>query len=396
MIEMIDVVRDNLIDVETMRDVYGGSKLLTEYIEPFAEETTESLDYRRRNLTLVNYLRRTIRNSVNLIFRRPPEFDGAIDEVFEIKSIELYRNLTKELLLTGEVFLVTDSDKEAYQYIIARDSVINYFEEDQELVLFTSSSVEEYFDGNKIITQEVIRSWKLQDSKCIIEVYIDSELNEIIETDFNYIPIVRISADRESDIPLLDLAKQNIQWLNRRSELSRYLRISACPVPVFYGVQGKTNIVVGVDKALTFTSKDEGGFEWVEITGNATDKLQEDLREIERAMAETAVSLISKKDVAKNAVQVSAEIAEDESFLTLIANKIEEGINKSLIFYCDIMNLSPILVTVNKDYTSSILNIEQVDSLLNLYLNGVITQDQLLEMLVQGEYLPQKIINTGG
>jgi hypothetical protein len=199
--------------------------------------------------------------------------------------------------------------------------------------------------------------------------------------------VVRIAV---GEIPLLDLAKQNIQWLNRRSELSRYLRISACPVPVFYGVQGTTNIIVGVDKALTFNNKDEGGFEWVEITGSATDKLQEDLREMERAMAETAISLISKKDVAKNAVQVSAEIAEDESFLTFMANKIEEGINKSLIFYSDISNSKPILVTINKDYTSSILNIEQVDSLLNLYLNKVITQEQFLEMLVKGEYLPQK------
>jgi len=385
---------------QLMRDTFGGSETLKKYVERFVEETDDSFDYRLRNLTMKNYLRRTIKNAIGLIFRKDIQYSFASNsntfepnEIFVEQNNSTLRELTRELLLLGSSYLVTDNDaNEVYQYIVPTDSVEEYFEQNNEVLLFTYVTNIEELDDWVPVVKEYRYRWKLVNGLAIVEIEIDNELFEIKETGLNYIPVVKFSMG--ADIPLLDLAKLNIEWVNRRSELSRYLRIAACPVPTFYGIEGNTKIVVGVDKALSFTDKDTGGFEWVEMSGSSTDLLQNDLQQLESAMMDTAISLVSKRDVAKNAVQISAEIAEDESFLTTVAKVLEDGFNKSLIFYCDMLNIDQIIALVNKDFTSTIISLDEINVLLDLLNSGTINQKQLMEMLVDGEFIPQTVADT--
>ena len=403
---------------QLMRDTFGGSETLKKYVERFVEETDESFDYRLRNLTMQNYLRRTIKNAIGLIFRKDVQYNFAgnsnniePDTIFTEQNNSILRELTKELLLLGSSYLVTDNDtNEVYQYIVPTDTVEEYFEQNNEVLLFTYVTNIEELDDWVPVVREYRYRWKLKDGLAIVEIEIDNELFEIKETGLNYIPVVKFSiggntllsqsegntllSQSGSNIPLLDLAKLNIEWVNRRSELSRYLRIAACPVPTFYGVEGQTKIVVGVDKALSFTDKDTGGFEWVEMSGSSTELLQNDLRQLENAMMDTAISLVSKRDVAKNAVQISAEIAEDESFLTTVSKVLEDGFNKSLIFYCDMLNIEQIIAIVNKDFTSTIISLDEINVLIELLNSGTINQEQMMEMLVSGEFIPQSVANT--
>jgi len=378
---------------QMMRDTFGGSETLKKYIERFVEETDDSYKYRLRNLTMQNYLRRTIKNAISLIFRKEVTYTNEVNDSFIEQNNRTLLDLTKELLLLGEVYLMTDNNgEEVYQYVIPSDSVEEYFEQNNEVILFTYiTNIEELVDWVPVVNEYLYR-WKLIDGKAIVEIEINGELNEIKETNLNYIPVVRFSMSQSKvDIPLLDLAKLNIEWVNRRSELSRYLRIAACPIPTFYGIEGQTKIVVGVDKALSFADKESGGFEWVEMSGASTDLLQNDLRQLENAMMDTAISLVSKRDVAKNAVQVSAEIAEDESFLTMVARIIEDGFNKSLVYYCDMLNIEQIVALINKDFTSTIITLDEINVLLELLNAGTINQEQMMEMLVTGEFIPKVV-----
>jgi hypothetical protein len=242
----------------------------------------------------------------------------------------------------------------------------------------------EYYDvvdGYQTTTGERVRVFKPNE----VEIWEDGELKEVIPTQIPFVPVIEVGYE---DVPLLDLAKINLNWMNTRSALERYLRIAAVPIPTFYGLQGDAKITVGVDTALTFTSKEDSGFEWHEVSGAATDLLQADLRELETRMAETAVSMVSKKDVAKNATQVSMETSEDESQLATLAEKIEDSLNQ-MFQMISLIGGELNAVLINKDFTSNILSTEDTQMYLQLFLNGAISQETLLEVLVEGEVLPE-------
>lgn len=393
------------LDVSKSQDVYKGSKAAAKYLTKFVRETDDAYNDRLDQLTLVNYTKRTISSSRNMIFRKPLEIVGDVSELTERTLNAMGQELVVNVMRDGHTFIVVDQERyddsvltradeivrglEPYMYIVERDRVPNWSYNDdgsyRHITINESYSVDAGYTQTYEVQQRVFKD------DGVVEVWRDGEIYEVIETANTRVPVIKVGYE---DLPYVyDLAKLNLNHMNRRSELNRYLKIAAAPVPVLYGVQeDNVEVVIGVDDTLNFTDRQQGGFEWVEMSGSATNLLQEDLRSLENQMVETAVSLVSADKTAqiKTATQVSSEIAEDESTLANIADVVELGMNSALEILAE-MGGYQAAVHVNKDYTSNVLTAEQTAQYTNLYAQGIISLETLLETLVTGEVLPNDL-----
>ncbi len=391
-------------DILKVDNVYNGSKSSATYLQTFVNEAVESFEYRLENLTMLNYVRKSIQSTKDFIFRKPLTIEGTIDEN-EIKSLNVLAiDLTIQLLKDGFCYIVIDSERydesvqtradeisqglEPYMYVVNRLSVPNWsYNEDGS---YSHVTINEAYDVKKGYITETYEQQRVFNDDGIVEIWRDGELYETIETNLNYVPVVKVGFE---DVPyLLDLSKLSINHMNRRSELNRYLRIASTPVPVFYGVEDTgSEIVIGVDVATTFRSKDEGGFEWVELSGTSVDLLQEDLKRLEFMMSEFVISLISGEgDQNKTATQIQVEAASDESLLLNIAIIVENGMNEALALLAE-QTGKAVVVDVNKDYTTAIMTSDQVASNLTLFREGVISLDTLIDILKKGEVLEESL-----
>lgn len=396
------------LQVQKVDNVYNGSDTSEQYLERFVQEQDDAYEYRISNLTLLNFLKRTVNSSSNIINRKPLQIDGVVS----LKEEEFLNKFSKEIstkvLKDGFTFIVVDSERALegvtsradeielglapYMYSVDRKDVPNWSLNEEGLFAHCTI-LETYEESNGYIIETKEQQRVFRDNGTV-EIWRDNELFDEIETGMNFVPVVKVGV--EDNPYMLDLAKLNLNHMNRRSELNRYLRIAATPMPIFYGLESDTEVIIGVDVATHFRSKESGGFEWVEMSGQSTDLLQEDLKRLEQVMSETAVSLItSGGSQAKNSDQIQAEIAEDQSFLTSIAQHVEVGINTSLEIL-SLMGGYQALVLVNRDYASTELTPQQIESNLALYREGVISLDALIDILVEGEIVPKDVEKGAG
>jgi hypothetical protein len=206
-----------------------------------------------------------------------------------------------------------------------------------------------------------------------------------------------------SDIPpLYDIARVNIKHMNRTSAKDRYLDMAACPVPVIWGAgiddeenvtTAKPALVIGVDEAFIFTSKEEGDFQWRELSGSSIDQLQKDLKVIEDDITSGVIRASqSESTTMKTATQSFYEAAESSNRVTVIANIVEYALNRAMDILCDFVGEpeSVGVVIVNKDFNAVSGNTTDLRLLWEMYLGGALSINTLLTSMQQYE-----LINIG-
>ncbi len=394
--------KDDLCKIE---NVYYGSKTASNYLQPFTKELEDSIIQRLENLTLLNFTRRAIQTSKNMLFRKElevyqndnqVELEDATNDVLQ----DTIKELTALVLRDGCAYIVVDSPQASEKvttradeieqditpsmYAVERKRVPNWTYNDDGY--YRHVTVNEYYTEIKGFIEETKEQQRVfyEDR---VEVWRGNEVYETIPTNIGYTPVVKVGKD---DLMFLDLCKMNLRHMNRSSHLDRYLTIAAVPIPVFYGVEQKSTIIVGVDTAFNFRDKTQGGFEFVEMSGSSTTLLQEDLAKLELNMSTFIAALSQPNDVAKNETQVSAETFESDSFLTTVANQIELGVNEALMMLAD-QGGENLTIELNKDFNSTVITPAQISQYLSLFQNGVISHQTLLELLIVGEVLPSDL-----
>ena len=77
--------------------------------------------------------------------------------------------------------------------------------------------------------------------------------------------------------------------------------------------------------------------------------------------------------------------------MMVVAQQMQDLIDNSLVFHAQLLNTTEIGSSfVNRDFLSTRLEPKEIQSLLQLYTAGTITQKTLLEQLTQGEVLGDK------
>lgn len=410
----IDYIK-HLEQVKLVNDIYNGVDTSLEYLFKFPQEIDDTFELRKDRATLRNFVKRAVQAFTGMIFRKPLEISGYGDKtekLFEkIDTKQNIENFTKDvataLTKDGKAYILADSpisgeEGEPFLVLINRTSLINWRKDENGK--FTMVVIEEVLSepygmfGTTYFTQ-----WRVYDEFGDITIWRNNSDNVIsksggyyiydeIETGFDSIPIQELYIE---DVPVLyDIAKLNIKHFNRMSHKDRYLTMAALPIPVIWGGDvddggnvntAKPAMVLGVDEAMIFTSKEDSDFQWRELSGNSINLIEDDLNSIVEDIT-TGILRAAESNTAvqKTATEVQLLQAEASNRVTQIANTVEIGMQKALEILSYINNEDvPETATfiVNKDFNSSLMGSDGARLITENYMQGLLSMETFLNTL---------------
>jgi len=213
-------------------------------------------------------------------------------------------------------------------------------------------------------------------------------------TSLNEIPFAVAYANRtgvlESMPPLDDIAELNLQHYQVSSDLSNILSVSAIPLLAIYGFpQSAEEISAGASEALALPESARS--EYIEPSGNSFDAQFKQLEQIENKINGLGLAaVLGAKLVGETAEAKRIDRSQGDSTMMVVAQQMQDMIDNCLRFHAEYMQ-QPVAGSsqVNRDFLGQRLEPQEIQSLLQLYTAGTITQETLLNELANGDVLSE-------
>jgi len=193
----------------------------------------------------------------------------------------------------------------------------------------------------------------------------------------------------ESRPPLEDIAELNLKAYQIQSDLDNQLHISAVPMLAFYGFPSAAEEVsAGPGEAIAFPA--EGRAEYIEPAGRSFDYQFKRLEQLAAQINELGLSaVLGQKLSAETAEAKRIDRSQGDSTMMVIAQNVQDMIDNCLQFHAQYIgsNTAPGSSYVNRDFLGTRLEPQEIQSLLQLYTAGTITQETLLRELAEGDVL---------
>jgi hypothetical protein len=193
----------------------------------------------------------------------------------------------------------------------------------------------------------------------------------------------------ESRPPLEDIAELNLKVYQVQSDLDNQLHISAVPMLAFFGFPSAAEEVsAGPGEAIAFPA--EGKAEYIEPKGTSFDYQFKRLEQIASQINELGLSaVLGQKLSAETAESKRIDRSQGDSTMMVIAQNVQDMIDNCLQYHAQYLGQAAAAGScfVNRDFIGARLEPQEIQSLLQLYTAGTITQETLLRQLSDGEVL---------
>ena len=193
----------------------------------------------------------------------------------------------------------------------------------------------------------------------------------------------------ESRPPLEDIAELNLKTYQIQSDLDNQLHISAVPMLAFYGFPSSAEEVsAGPGEAIAFPA--EGRAEYIEPGGTSFQYQFKRLEALAMQINELGLSaVLGQKLTAETAEAKRINRSQGDSTMMVIAQNMQDMIDNCLQFHAQYLGQNEAAGSshVNRDFMGTRLDPQEINSLLQLYTAGTITQETLLQQLSDGEVL---------
>jgi hypothetical protein len=193
----------------------------------------------------------------------------------------------------------------------------------------------------------------------------------------------------ESRPPLEDIAELNLKVYQVQSDLDNQLHISAVPMLAFFGFPSAAEEVsAGPGEAIAFPA--EGKAEYIEPKGTSFDYQFRRLEQIAAQINELGLSaVLGQKLSAETAESKRIDRSQGDSTMMVIAQNVQDMIDNCLQYHAQYLGQTAAAGScfVNRDFIGARLEPQEIQSLLQLYTAGTITQETLLRQLSDGEVL---------
>ena len=105
-------------------------------------------------------------------------------------------------------------------------------------------------------------------------------------------------------------------------------------------------------------------------------------------------TLFAQKMAAETAESKQISRSDSDSLLSVVSKDLESCLQEAFDLAASFIGIEPPVVSLDRDFDLAQLDGNQVQQYTQLWLNGAITQETLLEMLKQGEVLPSVDVET--
>jgi hypothetical protein len=395
-----------------LQGTYGIRKGHRKYLPQEPRELDEAYDNRLMRSTLAPYYARLERMLAGMLTRKPVRLEDVSDVVTEqLFDVDLQGNdlnvwtyeTARKCIRYGHIGVLVDAPKAGEngrpywtQYtprdILGwRSEVKDGKQQLTQLRLMETITVPDGLYGEKqvqqvrVLTPGAFEIHRKDDKGDF--VLIDEGTTSLSEIPFAVAYSNRVSV-LESRPPLADIAELNLKAYQVQSDLDNQLHISAVPMLAIYGFpQSAEEISAGPGEAMALPESARA--EYIEPGGNSYNAQFQRLDQIAQQINELGLAaVLGQKLSAETAEAKRIDRSQGDSTMMVIAQQMQDLIDNCLSFHAQYMQQAQAGSSfINRDFLATRLEPQEIQSLLQLYTAGTITQETLLNQLSAGEVL---------
>jgi hypothetical protein len=395
-----------------LQGTYGIRKGHRKYLPQEVRELDEAYDNRLMRSTLAPYYVRLERMLAGMLTRKPVRLEDVSDVVTEqLFDVDLQGNdlnvwtyeTARKCIRYGHVGVLVDAPKAGdngrpYYVTVTPRDILGWRSEIKDgkqqltqLRLMEEITVPDGLYGEKQVQQVRVLT------PGAFEIHQKDKKGDFVlidegRTSLNEIPFAVAYANRvgvlESRPPLADIAELNLKAYQVQSDLDNQLHISAVPMLAIYGFpQSAEEISAGPGEALALPESARS--EYIEPSGNSYDAQFKRLDQIANQINELGLAaVLGQKLSAETAEAKRIDRSQGDSTMMVIAQQMQDLIDNCLGFHAQYMQQAQAGSSfINRDFLAQRLEPQEIQSLLQLYTAGTITQETLLNQLSAGEVL---------
>ena len=396
---------------DLLQGTFGMRQKHRRYLPQEPRELDESYDNRLARSVCPPYYQRLERLLAGMLTRKPVRLVDTSDTITEqLFDVDLNGNdlnvwtyeTARKMVRYGHVGTLVDAPADGgrpYWVNYTPRQILGWRTETNEgkqqltmLRLQELASVPDGLYGEKVVQQvRVLTPGEYQihqkDDKGDFRI-IDEGRTSLSEIPFSIAYANRIGF-MESRPPLEDIAELNLKTYQIQSDLDNQLHISAVPMLAFYGFPSSAEEVsAGPGEAIAFPA--EGRAEYIEPGGTSYEYQFKRLEALAMQINELGLSaVLGQKLTAETAEAKRINRSQGDSTMMVIAQNMQDMIDNCLQFHAQYLgqNEAAGSCRVNRDFMGTRLEPQEINSLLQLYTAGTITQETLLQQLSDGEVL---------
>jgi len=394
---------------EVCEHAYEGK--VKQYVpKPTGMSTKEYEQYVSRGVYF-NMTKRTVEASVGAITRRNPSTNVEDIQIVDDLSVnEFCSQIARELFLSGRagVLVDYDMDKEApYLCYVERENIINW-RSDYSMIMLKEHVLEEnpkdpyelvyvcqyrklFINEQGFYEYTVYR----KDGQDNFYVY-DSNIPTYRGTPFTEVPFVfvnpfDITQDAHEPI-ILNMAQINISHFISTVDIEHAVHFTALPQPYVAGdfardVEG--DIPIGSFDVWMLEANAKPGY--LEFSGSGLSSIERRMTDKQEQMAAIGSRLLIPKNGVESADALRMRSAAESATLANVTGAIESAMQTALAYYMAWLGQPNYSVEfhMSRDFNASVLGPNEMKSLMDLYMNGTISQETFLDNLYRGEITPE-------
>ena len=400
-----------LLIEDLLQGTYGMRRKHRRYLPQEPRELDESYDNRLARSVCPPYYIRLERMLAGMLTRKPVRLDNTADIIREqLFDVDLQGadlncwtyEAARKMVRYGHVGTLVDAPAAGgrpYWVTYTPRQILGWRAEQKEgrqvltqLRLLESVNVPDGEYGEKTVEQVRVltpgeyRIHQRQDNG-------EFKVTDEGRTSLSEIPFSVAYAQRhgfmESRPPLEDIAELNLKTYQVQSDLDNQLHISAVPLLAFYAFPSSAEEVsAGPGEAIAFPA--EGRAEYIEPSGRSFDAQFRRLEQLAMQINELGLSaVLGQKLSAETAEAKRIDRSQGDSTMMVIAQNMQDMIDNCLQWHAQFLGNATAAGSayVNRDFLGARLEPQDINSLRELYVAGVISQETLLTELAEGDVL---------
>jgi len=210
-------------------------------------------------------------------------------------------------------------------------------------------------------------------------------------TSLPVIPLAVTYSNKVSELmstpPLLPLASLNLLHGQRQADLQHALHVAALPVMYLKGYEDSGDeIALSANSAILLPETGDVGY--CEPASSAFESQQAFITELENQMRNLGIStLFSQTYVGETAEAKAMDRSDSDSMLSVVSQDLENALQNAIEMAAQFVGIEAPKVMVSRDFDLQKLDGTQVSQYMQMWQNGAITHQTLLEILSRGEIL---------
>ena len=249
---------------------------------------------------------------------------------------------------------------------------------------------EEIIDQVRVLKQGSYQLWREDTSGAANAGWVKVEDSE---TSLDEIPFVTLYSNQIATLvskpPLLEVANLSIAYCQRFTDYYHSIHVGAQPILVMRGFDpdGAEDLGMSVNTAVLLPP--DGGCEYVAPPSDVYGAQLELLKTLEDQISTLGISTLAKQNITNTAAESKRlDRIDSDSIMAIIAENLQKSLEDLLRMAGEYAGKEPPTVSIPKDYESRLLDGNQVTAFLQLYMQGVVSQECLLRILAEGEVIP--------